>query len=146
MTALSVEEGYAAQAQSEQKWVAEGRVPSGWKIGLTSLDAQKRMGSDGPCYGRLFSDMEVPNESMIDWGRFGNPLIEAEIAFRLGRDLHPGDGVPDAIEQTIPAIEIVDSPFSKGPPGPGELVANNVSAAGFVLGHPVPFESGFDFH
>lgn len=144
MKTLSIEEGYAAQAQSEQKWIAEGRLASGWKVGLTSLAAQKRMGSDSPCYGRLFLDMAVPNESTVDWGRFGNPLIEAEIAFRLGQDLHPGDRMSDAIEQTIPAIEIVDSPYSKGPSGPGELVANNVSAAGFVLGNPVTFEPHFD--
>jgi len=145
MTALSLEEGYAVLAKNEQDWILEGRVPSGWKVGLTSVDAQERMGSDGPCFGRLFADMAAPNESMIEWERFGRPRIEAEIAFRLGKDLSGGEAVADAIEETIPAIEIVDSRYPQGPAGPGELVADNVSGAGFVLGHPEPFTPTFDF-
>lgn len=145
MTNLSIEEGYATLAQNERDWIAAGRVPSGWKVGLTSVEAQRRIGSEGPCFGRLFSDMASPNESTIEWGRFGNPRIEAEIAFRLGKDLNPGGATSDAIEATIPAIEIVDSRYPQGPAGPGELVADNVSGAGFVLGDPTPFMSSFDF-
>ena len=103
MTNLSIEEGYATLAQNERDWIAAGRVPSGWKVGLTSVEAQRRIGSEGPCFGRLFSDMASPNESTIEWGRFGNPRIEAEIAFRLGKDLNPGGATSDAIEATIPA-------------------------------------------
>ena len=145
MTTLSLEEGYAVLAQNEQDWISQGRVPSGWKVGLTSVDAQQRVGSDGPCFGRLFADMAVPNESMIEWGRFGSPRIEAEIAFRLGKDLNGEGATVDAIEHTVPSIEIVDSRYPQGPAGPGELVADNVSGAGFVLGHPEPFTSSFDF-
>lgn len=145
MTVLSIEDGYAELARKEQDWIAEGRVPSGWKVGLTSVEVQRRFGSEGPCFGRLFSDMASPAESTIEWGRFGRPLIEAEIAFRLKKDLNPGGTASEVIEETIPAIEIVDSRYPQGPTGLGELVADNVSAAGFVLGHSVPFASGFDF-
>ena len=145
MTAVSLEEGYAVLAQNEQGWISQGRVPSGWKVGLTNVDAQQRIGSDGPCFGRLFADMAAPNGSMIEWGRFGSPRIEAEIAFRLGKDLNGEGAAADAIEETIPAIEIVDSRYPQGPAGPGELVADNTSGAGFVLGRPEPFTSSFDF-
>ena len=145
MTIPSIEEGYAALAESERDWVAGGRVPSGWKVGLTSVAAQERFECDGPCFGRLFSDMASTNESTIEWGRFSRPLIEAEIAFRLGKDLNAGDAASEAIESAIPAIEIVDSRYPQGPAGLGELVADNVSGAGFVLGDAVPFSSSFDF-
>ena len=145
MTALSIEEGYAELAENERDWITGGRVPSGWKVGLTSVAAQRRFECDGPCFGRLFSDMASTNESTIEWGRFSRPLIEAEIAFRLGKDLNAGDAAPGAIESAIPAIEIVDSRYPQGPAGLGELVADNVSGAGFVLGDAVPFASSFDF-
>lgn len=145
MTLLSLEEGYAALEKRERDWVAEGRVPSGWKVGLTSSEAQRRIGTDRPCFGRLFSDMAAPNESTIEWGRFGKPRVEAEIAFRLAKGVEPGDAAKDVIDATLPAIEIVDSRYPEGPAGPGELVADNVSGAGFVLGDPMPFQSNFDF-
>ena len=145
MTSLSIEAGYAILAQNERDWIAGGRTPSGWKVGLTSAEAQRRFSSEGPCYGRLFSDMASPAESVIEWGRFARPLIEAEIAFLLAKDLNAGDRPSDAIEATIPAIEIVDSRYPQGPAGLGELVADNVSGAGFVLGDPAPFASSFDF-
>ena len=145
MTSLSLEDGYAAQREMERAWVADGRTPCGWKVGLTSVEAQQRLGSEGPCFGRLFSHMALANAATVESGRFSRPRIEAEIAFRLGKDVDPEVFTTDAIDQMLPAIEIVDSRHPNGPRGPGELVADNVSGAGYVLGAALPFETSFDF-
>ena len=142
---LSIDEAYRTLAQNEREWTTAGRTPCGWKVGLTTPQAQRHFGTDGPCFGRLFSDMAEANGSTLPSGRFGGPLIEAEIALRLGADWHPEATASELIEETIPAIEIVDSRYPQGPADIGALIADNVSAAGFVLGDPAPFSSGFDF-
>ncbi len=136
MTLTSLEEGYAALAESEAKWISRGRTPVGYKVGLTNAAAQQHFGADGPCFGRLFADMGTPDGGTIEVGRYSRPLIEAEIAFRIG---------PRGAEELIPALEIVESRYAKGPSGIAELIADNVSGAGFVFGSPIPFEGSFDF-
>ena len=140
----NLDEGYAILERRERAWIADGRVPSGWKVGLTSPAAQQRFDADGPCFGRLFSDMASPAGSTIESGRFESPRIEAEIAFRLRRDLRPGESILEAVAEVMPAIEIVDSRYPNGPPHLGALIADNVSGAGFVLGRPTPFTTDFD--
>ncbi len=136
MTLAALEHGYAALAESEARWISEGRTPVGYKVGLTTEAAQQYFGSDGPCFGRLFADMGTRDGGTIEAGRYSRPRIEAEIAFRIG---------PDGAEALIPALEIVESRYAKGPRGIAELIADNVSGAGFVLGRAIALESGFDF-
>lgn len=136
--------GYETLEGAERAWIAEGRVPSGWKVGLTSPAAQRKFDADGPCFGRLFADMSSPAGSTIESGRFGRPRVEAEVAFRIARDLRPGEPVAEAIAAVMPAIEIVDSRYPNGPPNLGALIADNVSGAGFVLGRPTVLGADFD--
>jgi 2-oxo-3-hexenedioate decarboxylase/2-keto-4-pentenoate hydratase len=71
--------------------------------------------------------------------------VECEIAVRLARDLEPAqapftaDGVAQAIESYLPAIEIVDDRYVQWETlGAPTLVADDFFAAGCVLGNPVP--------
>ncbi len=136
MNPQTLEDGYAALAAAEARWLAEGRRPVGWKVGLSSKAAQQRFEVSGPCFGRLFADMEIENGGTVAAGRFPRARIEAEIAFRIGAS---------GASQVLPAIEILHSRIPGGPARVGELIADNLSGAGFVLGAPVLFERSFDF-
>jgi 2-keto-4-pentenoate hydratase len=136
--------GYEALEEAERIWIAEGRTPSGWKIGLTSRPAQQRFGAARPCFGRLFADMSAAAGSTIGSDRFEKPRVEAEVAFEIGRDLSPGQPLVEAVVAVMPAIEIVDSRHPKGPPSLGALIADNVSAAGYVLGPATEFDADLD--
>lgn len=136
--------GYEALEKAERGWIAEGRASSGWKVGLTSPPAQQRFGAAGPCFGRLFADMSAPADSTIGSDRFAAPRVEAEVAFEIGRDLSPGQPIVEAVVAVMPAIEIVDSRHPKGPPSLGALIADNVSAAGYVLGPSTEFDADLD--
>jgi len=143
-----IDDAYATLARQAEAWARQGRVATGWKIGLTSLAAQRHFDAGEPCFGQLFADMSSASGAVIEPGRFGRPRVEAEVAFRFGRDLPEGESrfetVADAITEVMPAIEIVDSRYPTGPADLGELIADNVSGAGYVLGPATTFTRDFD--
>jgi 2-keto-4-pentenoate hydratase len=54
-----VEGAYAVQDVNTRHWIATGRRIVGYKIGLTSIALQQRLGIDEPDFGVLFDDMQV---------------------------------------------------------------------------------------
>lgn len=96
-----------------------GRATNGWKIGCTSAMAQRISRVDEPFFGRMFAATTATSPSRINLAGFFNPIVEPEIAFRMARDL-PASGAPydessvaDAVATIFPAIEMVDSRYSK---------------------------------
>lgn len=134
----SVEEAYAVAAINTGRDEAEGRLPSGWKIGLTSEVVQRQLGVDQPDFGVLFSDTEIVDGAEVDLAGLLQPRIEAEVAFVLGRAL---DGpritaldVVRATEFVVPALEIVDSRVAGWDITITDTVADNASAGRYVIG------------
>lgn len=111
--------GDPTQAQLVDDRVAQltDQPVRGWKIGCTSEHAQQVLGSDGPIAGRVYSVLESgttlsPNQLM------GEPNLEGEFAFVLGRDVEPGQAadrssVVDAIAEVRPAIEVVAGRYTR---------------------------------
>lgn len=72
--------------------------------------------------------------------RFLRPKVEAEISFRLGKDLEPRGGtqritraeVIQSIQSAIPSIEIIDSRFSKDVPL-FSSIADNANQGALVI-------------
>ena len=133
----------AATAYAVQRTVnaaRPGRRPVGRKIGLTTPVAQTRVGVDHPDYGVLLADMQVPDKAAIPMERLLQPLVEAEIAFVLGRDLARGGAVitpelvRDAVDHVVVALEIADSRIADWDITLADTVADNASAGLFVLG------------
>ena len=59
LPANDLDAAYAVQRVNTERWLAEGRRPTGRKIGLTAKAVQKQLGVDQPDYGMLFADMAV---------------------------------------------------------------------------------------
>jgi len=145
---LSADDAYRVQDHNVQRRVGAGRRVLGRKVGLTSRQVQEHLGILEPTYGALLDDMfvdeddEIPHEALIQ------PRIEAEIAFRLGRDL-TGPGVTTtaalaAIDGVLAALEVNDSRIADWRLGLADTVADNASSSRVVLGSRVVAVAGLD--
>jgi 2-keto-4-pentenoate hydratase len=100
---------------------------------------QIQLGVDQPDFGVLFSDMELLSGATVPTEQLIQPRVEAEIAFILGpagvRGPAPSWGeFLNAISYAVPALEIVDSAIANWKIAITDTVADNGSAALFVLG------------
>ena len=135
-------EGYAVQAALAR---IAGARPVGWKIAATSAAGQKHIGVDGPLAGRLWESKLHASGVTLPAGHLHMAVVEAEFAFRLGKDLPGGDGdyavdaVVEAVAALHPAIEIPDSRFSDFTAvGAAQLIADNGCTEYCVLGPEAP--------
>ncbi|MCW2857346.1 MAG: 2-keto-4-pentenoate hydratase [Marmoricola sp.] len=132
---------YAVQQGLVQARVAGGVSVVGRKIGATSEAVQSQLGVDQPDFGYLLSDMDVSTHAPISMGTLLQPRVEAEVAFRLARDINPAaeseitlELVRDAVEVALPALEIVDSRIGNWDITFTDTVADNASSGLFVIG------------
>lgn len=133
---LDVAAAYQVQAALVGRALARGRRLVGLKLGLTSRAKMEQMGVDQVIWGRLTDEMWLPEGGTVGIGRFIHPRVEPEVAFRLG----PG-GEPVAVAA---ALELIDSRYAGFRFTLPDVVADNASAAGFVLGPWCPVPSGLD--
>jgi 2-keto-4-pentenoate hydratase len=110
---------------------------SGWKVGAAS--------STAPAFcAPIYTSMIRPSPASYEAAELRLIGIEAEIAFRLGRDLPPRVATYERTEVTAgaalhPAIEVVDSRYSdfRALDRPS-ILADNFSNGGLVYGPAVP--------
>jgi len=134
---LSLEEAYAVQRASIARRLERGECRVGMKMGFTSRAKMIQMGIDDMIWGRLTDAMRVEEGGSISLRRYVHPRAEPEVAFLLGRDL-PRDVSPAeavlAIAGVAPALEIIDSRYEAFKFSLADVVADNASSSGFVLG------------
>jgi 2-keto-4-pentenoate hydratase len=132
---------YAVQQGLVRARLAGGVSVVGRKIGATSKAVQDQLGVDQPDFGYLLSDMDVSGDDPISMATLVQPRVEAEVAFRLGRDIDvPEDEITlgfvrDAVDVALPALEIVDSRIAEWDIGFTDTVADNASSGLFVVGN-----------
>lgn len=145
-----VDGAYAIQSLNTQFWIESGRRIIGRKIGLTAEAVQKQLGVDQPDFGVLFDDMQIADGGIVQAGRLLQPRAEAEIALVLGRDVDDlnadEDAIAAAVDYAVAAIEIVDSRIADWNISFADTVADNGSAAHFVLGREKRKLSGLDLY
>jgi 2-keto-4-pentenoate hydratase len=136
---------YAVQQALVQSRLAAGATVVGRKIGATSEAVQRQLGVDQPDFGYLLDEMDVSDAAHEGGGPISmrtllQPRVEAEVAFRLGRDIDvPEDEITlslvrDAVDVALPALEIVDSRIADWQIGFTDTVADCASSALFVVG------------
>lgn len=134
---LPLATAYAVQHELIALRTGRGERVVGTKLGFTSRAKMAQMGVDEVIVGQLTDGMQVPAGGGVALDRLIHPRIEPELAFRLGRDVDlsdPKDQVSAAVDAIAPALEIIDSryrDFRFDLPG---VVADNTSAAAFVVG------------
>lgn len=134
---LSLDAAYQVQMMNAARCLKQGKKLVGYKIGLTSLEAQKHFNLTHPDFGHLFDTMVIDGDSELDLNELISPKIEGEIAFVLGRDLQgPGITVAEAIrsvDSVMGAFEIIDSRIRDWKIKASDTIADNGSSARVVL-------------
>jgi 2-oxo-3-hexenedioate decarboxylase len=146
-TGLDVDAAYAVQTALLQRRLDRGERLVGLKMGLTSKAKMAQVGVDEVIWGRLTDAMRVPDGGTVDVGDFIHPRAEPEVAFLLDRLPEPGEPVgafTDAVRAVAPALELIDSRYANFTFSLPDVVADNASAAAFVVGPWSPVPDGLD--
>ncbi len=143
--AMEEKDAYQIQWMVASRALRAQRRLVGYKIGLTSLEAQKHFNVFEPDYGHLFDSMAISEDSEIDLSKLIQPKIEGEIAFVLGRDLK-GPGITPsqvirAIDYVTTSFEVIDSRIKDWKITAKDTIADNGSSARYILaGQKTPLE------
>ena len=131
-------DAYDIQEEIRRRKEARGHKTVGLKAGLTSFAKMKQMGVDSPVFGFVSDYMAQPEGGEIDTRTLIHPKVEAEICIVTKAPLRgPGchiGAVMAAIDFVIPAVEIIDSRYRDFKFDLKSVIADNTSAARFVVG------------
>ncbi len=136
---FSIEEAYEIQNEIFTSSLGDDNPRAGVKLGLTSRAKQLRMKVEIPVFGQLSSKMDRTGQLNINCGDYIHPRVEPEIVFVLR---HPIEGpylsrieATDAVAAVYAGVEIIDSRFRDFSFSAADVIADNTSAAGFILGN-----------
>jgi 2-oxo-3-hexenedioate decarboxylase len=134
---LDLQTAYDAQWAAIGRRQAAGERLVGAKLGLTSKAKQRVMNVDAPLYGWVTDRMLLPYGEPVQLSRFIHPRVEPEIAFLLARPVAAPATVTSvlgATEAVFAAVDVLDSRYENFRFRLPDVVADNASAAGFLLG------------
>lgn len=140
---LDLEHAYAVQRLARTS--AGEHV--GWKLGVTSRAKQQQVGVDAPIRGYLAAEHVLDIGEPLVTGTRIQPRCEPEVVLVMGRDLAgpavTATQVLAATEAVAVGIEVLDSRYRNYTFTMPDVVADDASASGFVVGAPVPL-AGID--
>jgi 2-oxo-3-hexenedioate decarboxylase len=117
---------------------AAGECLCGYKMGLTSKAKQRDVNVFEPIRGYLLKSFEIPKNGTLAMNARIHPRVEPEVAVVLKNELKgPGVTLRDVVsslEAVYPALEIVDSRYEGFIFKLEDVIADNTSAAGFMVG------------
>ena len=132
------DDAYAIQDRILARKLARGARVVGYKAGLTSHAKMKQMGVTDPVFGFLVDEFVVPEGAEIKVSELIHPKVEPEICFITRTELKgPGchiGAVLAASDVVLPGIEVIDSRYRDFKFDLKSVVADNTSAARFVVG------------
>lgn len=128
---LDLAGAYAVQAALTALRTARGAQRIGFKLGYTSQAMRAQMHIDEPNHGPLLSGMRITDGRVPD--TLIHPRVEPEVALVLGADLRP--------VEARAALEVVDSIWRDYRFTLELNTADGSSAAGVVLGPPLPLDA-----
>jgi len=132
------DDAYAIQNELRRRKLAQGRTIVGLKAGLTSHAKMKQMGVSTPVFGFITDDYVVADGGECRLSELIHPKVEPEIAFVTKAELRgPGCHIGTVLAATdfvMPGIEVIDSRYRDFKFDLKSVVADNTSAARFVVG------------
>lgn len=132
------DDAYAIQAELLARKLARGERLAGLKCGLTSHAKMKQMGVDTPVFGFVMDSYAVPEGGEVKTASLIHPKVEPEICFVTKRALKgPGCHIGSVLAATdfvLPGIEVIDSRYRDFKFDLKSVIADNTSAARFVVG------------
>lgn len=135
---MQIGDAYAVQAALRARMEGRGIKVTGLKMGLTSRAKMQQMGLAQSLHGFITGDGAYADGADIPVARYIHPRIEAEIGVMMKTALTGPDcdlaRAASAIDFVVPAVEIIDSRFDAFKFDLASVVADNTSAAGYVVG------------
>lgn len=134
---FSLKDAYHVQRGLLENHLRAGETLVGRKMGLTSKPKMQQMGVHEPIHGFLTSAMRISDGGEIALKGRIHPKAEPEIAFVMGRELRGRPSLVEAmaaVDGVCAALEIIDSRFVNFEFALPDVVADNGSSSGFVLG------------
>ncbi|BCN37006.1 2-keto-4-pentenoate hydratase [Alicycliphilus denitrificans] len=142
------DDAYAIQDAILARKLSRGARVVGLKAGLTSHAKMRQMGVTDPVFGFLVDGYAVAEGAAVDTRALIHPKVEPEIAFVLkhalkGPGCHIG-AVLAATDFVMPGIEVIDSRYRDFKFDLKSVIADNTSAARFVVGGRAVRPEGVD--
>ena len=134
---LHLNDAYEIQRSSIERRLERGERRVGVKMGFPSRAKMQQMGLADVIWGRLTDAMQVEEGGNVERSRFVHPRVEPELAFLLKKPLSGNVTGPEAlaaVEAIAPALEIIDSRYQDFKFTLPEVIADNASSSGFVIG------------
>ena len=139
--ALSLDEAYAIQhhdaVTAAGSWPAAAAALDGFKLGFTSRAKMAQMNLSTPIYGLLPRGSRVATGATLSRAAYIQPRVEPELAVVVGRsiplDMHP-DEAWLRLDHACAAMELLDSRYRDYKFSVTDVIADNTSAAGYLLG------------
>lgn len=141
---FDLEQAYVIQRAAIQRRVDRGDSICGIKLGFTSRAKMLQMGVHDLIWGWLTRSMLEEEGASIDLSQYIHPRVEPEVCFLTKRTIdRPMNALQalDCIEAVAPALEIIDSRYRDFRFTLEDVVADNCSSAGVVVGS---FSRNFD--
>lgn len=140
---VGLDTAYATQHALIARRLARGERITGLKLGFTSQAKAQQMGVHDVIIGTLTDAMRLDDDAAFDRRSAIHPRIEPEVAYLLAADI---DGasidrpLSEVVAAVAPALEIIDSRYRDFRFSLADVVADNTSAAAYVIGPWTPFE------
>lgn len=142
---LVPEDADAAYAVQARVAALLGWPVLGWKIAGTNPVMRARLRQPEPILGRSFARFLRASPATLPHAPLLDPIVEAEIVFRIARDLPPRampwtrEEVADAIAGARAGIEVAECRLPMDPPPPFTIILADGSGNGhYVLGPEIP--------
>ena len=135
---------YEIQRASIARRTERGERMCGIKLGFTSRAKMVQMGVDSLIWGLLTDAMVEEDGGIVDLSKYIHPRVEPEICFVTKRVMDAPLTALEAVdylEAVAPAMEIIDSRYQNFKFSLEDVVADNCSSAGLVVG---PWSRRFD--
>ena len=135
---MDFDDAYAIQDRILAAKLKGGARVAGYKAGLTSHAKMKQMGVSDPVFGFLVDEFTVADGGEVKVSELIHPKVEPEIAFVTRTELRgPGCNIASVLAASdivLPGIEVIDSRYRDFKFDLKSVVADNTSAARFVVG------------
>ncbi|MSP43488.1 MAG: 4-oxalocrotonate decarboxylase [Alphaproteobacteria bacterium] len=134
---LSLADAYAIQSLLVHRRLQRGERRMGMKMGLTSRAKMQQVGVNEMSWGRLTNAMLLEEGGLVARDAYIHPRLEPELAFLIGKPL---SGIVTAaqalaaVDGVAPAMELIDSRYRDFKFTLNDVVADNSSSAGLVIG------------
>lgn len=138
---LTIDRAYQIQRLTQEQ-VFQGRLPAGFKGGLTNTAAQQRYGANGPLAGVL-PPGAVLKADEIDGYRvrlkdYRQPMVEVEVGFRVAQRIT--QTLPDVktlqsyLGEVLPAVELPDMQLASPDVRAVDIIVANAYASRVITG------------